>query len=87
MREIRTAQRSIFEPEPVDHDIAKELEAISDWLDRHPALLQTVAEDLNAKSGRCDGRHGLAVDAALRCALLKQYRQVSYRELVFLLTD
>ena len=29
----------------------------------------------------------MSVDSALRCAILKQYRQVSYRELVFLLKD
>ena len=33
------------------------------------------------------GRHGLPAEAVLRCALLKQYRQLSYEELAFHLED
>lgn len=33
------------------------------------------------------GRRGLSAKATLRCALLKQYRQLSYEELAFYLLD
>ncbi len=85
MRAIRTTQKSIFEPDPVDHEIAEELAGICAWLDTHRQLLDRVAEDLDPKGGICGGRGGLSVESVLRCAILKQYRQVSYRELVFLL--
>jgi len=58
---------------------------MSDRLDAYPALLDFVAADLgsDAASGRC----GLTAESALRCALLKQYRQLSYEELAFHLLD
>jgi IS5 family transposase len=87
MRAIRTTQKSIFEPNAIDHEITRELGGISAWLDQHPELLAQVGRDLNLKGGVCGGRNGLSIDSALRCAILKQYRQVSYRELVFLLKD
>ena len=49
MRAIRTTQKSIFEPDYVDHEIARELEGISHWLDGHRELLERVAQDLNPK--------------------------------------
>ena len=36
---------------------------------------------------RATGRQGLPAEAVLRCALLKQYRQLSYQELAFHLED
>ena len=33
------------------------------------------------------GRKGLSIESVLRCAILKQYRQLSYEELVFCLMD
>lgn len=87
MRKIRTTQKSIFEPDYVDHEIAFELAGISAWLDQHRGLLDLVAADLNPNGGAFGGRGGLSVESVLRCAILKQYRQASYRELVFLLKD
>ena len=86
MRETRTAQRSIFQPS-VDHEIGIELRRMSDWLDRHPQLLELVALDIRAGTGHPQGRSGLSIDSILRCALLKQYRQVDYRSLAFYLRD
>lgn len=87
MRKIRTTQRSIFDSDYVDHAIGEELSAMSVWLDEHPELLELVSHDIDPKGRARIGRDGLTVEVLLRCALLKQYRQVGYRELVFLLKD
>ncbi len=86
MRETHTAQVSIFQT-ATDHEIAHELKRISDWLDGHPELLDRVAEDLRSAGGSSRGRRGLTVESVLRCAILKQYRQVDYRTLAFYLKD
>ena len=84
MRAKRTSQASIFD-QFAAHDIGRELAGMSAQLDAHPVLLDFVAEDLgsSASTGRC----GLTAESALRCALLKQYRQLSYEELAFHLLD
>src|SRR6516225_7457369 len=43
--------------------------------------------DLRRQGVQETGRHGLPAEAVLRCALLKQYRQLSYEELAFHLED
>ena len=60
---------------------------MSGWLDNNPALAALVAKDLRRLGVRETGRQGLPADSALRCALLKQYRQLSYEELAFHLED
>lgn len=86
MRETRTAQQSIFHS-ATDHEIARELKRMSEWLDAHPELLDAVAEDLRIDGGSTRGRTGMSIDSILRCAILKQYRQVDYRSLAFYLRD
>ena len=86
MRETHTAQRSIFQT-ATDHEIAHELKRMSDWLDKHPELLDRVAEDLQSGGSSARGRSGMTIDTILRCAILKQYRQVDYRTLAFYLRD
>jgi IS5 family transposase len=86
MRATRTAQQSIFES-TTDHEIARELKRMSDWLDEHPHLLDEVAIDLRRKNGSSRGRSGMNIDTILRCAILKQYRQVDYRTLAFYIRD
>ncbi len=86
MREKRTIQRSIFE-QYAEHEIGRELEAMSDWLDRQPELLDWVGIDLRAHPVMATGRKGLTIDSVLRCAILKQYRQLSYDDLAFCLLD
>jgi IS5 family transposase len=46
-----------------------------------------VSGDLRQHKVQETGRHGLPAEAVLRCALLKQYRQLSYEELAFHLED
>lgn len=86
MRQERTVQASIFDVF-AGHEIGRELKAMSEWLDEHRALLSHVAEDLRRHGVKETGRQGLPVEAVLRCALLKQYRQLSYQELAFHLED
>jgi len=86
MRQERTIQASIFDLF-AGHEIGRELKAMSGWLDEHPALAGQVAKDLKRLGVKETGRHGLPAESALRCALLKQFRQLSYEELAFHLED
>ena len=86
MRQERIIQATIFEVF-AEHEIGRELKAISQWLDEHRALLSLAARDLRRHGIQETGRHGLPAEAVVRCALLKQYRQLSYEELAFHLED
>ena len=86
MRQERTVQPSLFD-RFAGHEIGRELEAMSQWLDAHPELPGRVAEDLRRKEVKPTGRQGLPAEAVLRCALLLQYRQLTYQELAFHLED
>ena len=70
-----------------NHEIGKELKAMSARLDQHRELLDWVARDLQRQGVADTGRQGLPAESVLRCALLKQYRQLSYQELAFHLSD
>jgi IS5 family transposase len=86
MRQERTVQASIFDVFAT-HEIGHELKAMSQWLDGHRDLLALVTRDLCRDGAKATGRQGLPAEAVLRCALLKQYRQLSYQELAFHLED
>ena len=86
MRQERTVQATIFEVF-AGHEIGCELKAISQWLDQQRALVSLVAGDLRRHGLRETGRCGLPAETVLRCALLKQQRQLSYEELAFHLED
>ena len=86
MREKRTVQASIFEAY-AEHEIGRELKSMSDWLDEHIDLLDWVAADVKQRNVEATGRKGLSIESVLRCAILKQYRQLSYEDLVFCLMD
>jgi IS5 family transposase len=86
MRQERTVQANIFDVFAT-HEIGHELKAMSQWLDEHHDLLAQVARDLVRVGVKATGRQGLPAEAVLRCALLKQYRQLSYQELAFHLED
>jgi IS5 family transposase len=86
MRQKFTAQMSLFAP-MARNSIVKELEGMSSILDANPNLLELVYQDL-IKTSRADtGRQGLTGEQVLRCAVLKQYRQLTYEELAFHLED
>jgi len=86
MRQERTVQASIFEVF-AQHEIGCELRAMSQWLDGQRGLLGLVTSDLRRQGVRETGRRGLPAESVLRCALLKQQRQLSYEELAFHLED
>src|ERR1700749_2338197 len=86
MRQERTVQATIFEVF-AGHEIGCELKAISQWLDQQRALVSLVAGDLRRHGLRETGRRGLPAETVMRCALLKQQRQLSYEELAFHLED
>ena len=86
MRQERTVQATIFEVF-AGHEIGCELKAMSQWLDGQRALVSLVAGDLRRHGLRETGRRGLPAETVLRCALLKQQRQLSYQELAFHLED
>ncbi len=86
MRKKRIDQVSIFDLFS-NHEIGKELKAMSARLDQHRDLLDWVATDLHVHDVGETGRQGLPAESVLRCALLKQYRQLSYQELAFHLSD
>lgn len=86
MRTKRTSQVSIFD-QFAQHDIGRELAAMSAWLDAHVEVLDWVANDLRLSSLKATGRRGMSAESVVRCALLKQHRQLSYEELAFHLLD
>src|SRR5215467_14782254 len=86
MRQERTVQASIFDLF-AGHEIGRELKAMSEWLDEHPALIGLVTADLRRRGIKETGRQGLPAESVLRCGVLKQHRQLSYEELAFHLED
>ena len=86
MRQERTVQVTIFEVF-AGHQIGCELKAISHWLDGQRVMVSRVASDLRREGLRQTGRRGLPAETVLRCAILKQQRQLSYEELAFHLED
>ena len=86
MRQERTVQASLFDLF-AGHEIGRELKAMSQWLDEHRELIGLAAEDLRRHGVKETGREGLPAESVLRCALLKQHRQLSYEELAFHLED
>ena len=86
MRQERAVQANIFDLF-AEHEIGRELKAMSRWLDEHRELIGLAAEDLRRQGVRETGRQGLPAESVLRCGLLKQHRQLSYEELAFHLED
>ena len=86
MRLKFNAQSSLFTATS-NNPIARELEQISRILDETPRLLDLVYRDLVGTKRHDTGRLGLNAEQVLRCAVLKQYRQLSYEELAFHLDD
>ena len=84
MRKKIVAQRSVF-----DHAIdllmtlfkpSKKLQKMSAILDANPDIVKAVHADLTEQSTD-SGSHGMSAERVLRCAVLKHYKQYSYREL------
>ncbi len=86
MRQERTVQANLFD-RFADHELGRELRAMSQWLDEHRELNSLAAEDLRRHGVKETGREGLPAESVVRCALLKQHRQLTYEELAFHLED
>ncbi len=56
---------------------------MSQWLDEHRELSGLAAEDLRRRGVKQTGREGLPAESVVRCALLKQHRQLRYEKLAF----
>lgn len=56
-------------------------------LDRQTGMIDVVHKDLVGTQRTDTGRPGMTAEQVLRCAILKQYRQLTYEELAFHLED
>ena len=61
MRQERAIQTSIFDLF-AGHEIGRELKAMSNWLDEHPALVGLVVKDLRRCGVKETGRQGLPAE-------------------------
>lgn len=86
MRRKRDPQRNLLHL-LARNKVARELEAISRVLDDNPGILDLVFRDLVTYQRTDTGRGGMTAEQVLRCALLKQYRELTYEELAFHLED
>lgn len=87
MRKKPDGQRNFFHVIPDAHEIGQELAKISELIDANPEIIDIVHNDLVRENDENNGRNGMSADQILRCALLKQYRQLTYDELAFHLQD
>lgn len=69
------------------NQIAKELQQMSQVLDATPKVVDLAYQDLVRSARPTTGREGMTAEQVLRCAILKQYRQLTYEELAFHLED
>ena len=86
MRQKREKQRPLSPPWP-DHQLANELKVISRILDNNPQTLELIVQDLSDRVDSSVGAPGLTAEQVLRCAVIKQLHQFSYRKLEFHLVD
>ena len=86
MRAKRTHQMSIYEVFS-KHEIGQELKVISEWLDAHIEVLDWVFADIQREQLKPTGRNGMSIESILRCGILKQHGQWTYKELAFQISD
>ncbi len=67
--------------------VSQELRGISEIIDAHPEILERIYRDLSQNHRVDTGRDGMTAEQVLRCAVLKQYRNLTYEELEFHLQD
>ena len=86
MRQKRNPQLEFFHTLPRTR-IGQELAAMSLILEENPGILELVLRDLVGVRSTETGRNGMNAEQTLRCAVLKQYRELSYEELAFHVSD
>jgi IS5 family transposase len=85
MRPLIKPQMNLFFQWP-EHKLGKELQKMSEVLDRHPEFALWAHEDLS--KGKIEtGNTGLSADQTLRAATIKNLRGLSYEKLAFNLMD
>jgi len=70
-----------------NHSFGRELQAISQRLQRHPRIHQWAAFDLIDENTKDTGRKGMTVDSIIRAAIIKQAMNLSYERLAFEIED
>ncbi len=86
MRRPKYPQRELHHVMP-NHKIGQELEGISTVLDSNRDILDLIYRDIIGLRQAATGRKGMSAEQVVRCAILKQYRQLTYEELAFHLED
>ncbi|MBU4234121.1 MAG: hypothetical protein KKF43_16530 [Proteobacteria bacterium] len=86
MRKNKEPQLNLLNLMP-RNKITQELDAISQVLDANQDILDPVYSDLVKYRRQDTGRNGMTAEQVLRCAILKQYRELIYEELAFHLDD
>lgn len=76
MRRKFNPQLNLFMP-VLRSKIAKELQEISKVLDATPKVLEFVYQDMVRIARPTTGREGMTAEQVLRCAVLKQYRELT----------
>jgi transposase, IS5 family len=69
------------------NEIGKELEATSKIVDEISGILEPIYADFVGLRSADTGRSGMTAEQVFRCAILKQYRSLTYEELAFHLED
>ncbi len=89
MREKRQKQMPLSPAFRRDFDQAKELEAISQILDQHPAIYDQVYQDICPYGPKVNdtGAEGMSAEQVLRAAIVKALFGYSYRKLAFHIVD
>lgn len=85
MRKIREKQLPLPEVLP-DHPKVKELEKISEILDKNSSIYNLVAQDLGI-ANKSTGAEGMSAEQVVRAAIVKQTEGYSYEDLAFHLAD
>ena len=85
MRKKIVTQRKIFD-QAINQLVTllkpeKKLKKMDAIIDSNPDIVKTVHKDLTL-SKKSTGRKGISAERVLRCAVLKQYKSYSYRELL-----
>jgi IS5 family transposase len=86
MRRKRNPQTSIFEVLG-KHPGARELEQMATILATNHDMLDQAYADLLKKRRHDTGRQGMTAEQVVRCALLKQFRELSYDDRAYYLAD
>lgn len=86
MRKKWDEQLAIFHILP-RNKVARELQGISEIIEANPQIVDRVYQDFFGGCLLDTGRQGMTAEQILRCAILKQYRNLTYEELAFHLQD